>query len=333
MCFLKRMVPQQTEFYWSCLVRTLPIVLWIGLLAALIMSTPLLADSPPVPQNQGENRNDSPGSEKLTLLVMDPLAAPLACDCVQGYAQRDYQMLGAFLEKELQRPVEVVFAESISEGMEEATGEMAIIIGKHSVIVAGAKSAKLKLSPKMRLTDVNDSVDQTGLIVVRTGNAAKSVEDLVNYRILFGPRECDEKHAAPLALLREHQWKSAESAEARETCTSCSVAAKQLMEMQDGDPVAAVISSYAQPLLEGCGNIKKGDLRVVGESKPVPFITAFVNQAMPEATQAQIVAALADVELQADLLTALETGSGFVPWETGPSQGEPSEAKLLVKKK
>ena len=37
--------------------------------------------------------------EPLRLVVMDPLAAPLACDCVGGYAQRDYTRLGAFLEE------------------------------------------------------------------------------------------------------------------------------------------------------------------------------------------------------------------------------------------
>jgi hypothetical protein len=29
----------------------------------------------------------------LTMIVMDPLAAPLACPCVKGYAQRDYEKL------------------------------------------------------------------------------------------------------------------------------------------------------------------------------------------------------------------------------------------------
>ena len=30
------------------------------------------------------------GPEPLCLVVMDPLAAELACPCVAGYAQRDY---------------------------------------------------------------------------------------------------------------------------------------------------------------------------------------------------------------------------------------------------
>ena len=33
---------------------------------------------------------------KLVLVVMDPLSAPLACDCVEGYAQRKYEKLRTF---------------------------------------------------------------------------------------------------------------------------------------------------------------------------------------------------------------------------------------------
>ena len=39
----------------------------------------------------------------LTLVVMDPLAAPLSCPCVEGYAQRDYEKLATFLRDELKR--------------------------------------------------------------------------------------------------------------------------------------------------------------------------------------------------------------------------------------
>ena len=100
-----------------------------------------------------------------------------------------------------------------------------------------------------------------------------------------------------------------------EIAAACSMAAKQLMELESDIKAAAVISSYAEPLLEGCGNIQKGDLRVVGETGPVPFVTAFVNEQQPQDVQESILEALRDVELDADLLTSLETGSGFVEWQ------------------
>ena len=50
----------------------------------------------------------------ITIVVMDPLSGPLACDCVQGYAQRKYEVLGAFLQETLKRPVKVVWSESLT---------------------------------------------------------------------------------------------------------------------------------------------------------------------------------------------------------------------------
>ncbi len=39
----------------------------------------------------------------IVMVVMDPLAAPLACACVEGFAQRDYRQLARFLEERLDR--------------------------------------------------------------------------------------------------------------------------------------------------------------------------------------------------------------------------------------
>jgi ABC transporter, phosphonate, periplasmic substrate-binding protein len=119
------------------------------------------------------------------------------------------------------------------------------------------------------LTDLKDQVVQTGLIVVRKDDPAKSVDDLKGYRILFIPADCDEKSAAPVELLRKH---GIQLPDELETSPSCSNAAVALMEMSATTKAAAVISSYAELLLEGCGKLKKGDLRVIGGSKPVPSL-------------------------------------------------------------
>lgn len=55
------------------------------------------------------------GDAGLTVIVMDPLALPLSCPCVKGYAERDYDQLGKFLEGRLHQPVRVVFSESVRE--------------------------------------------------------------------------------------------------------------------------------------------------------------------------------------------------------------------------
>ena len=77
----------------------------------------------------------------LTVVVMDPLAAPLSCPCVQGYAQRDYDKLAKFLESELGRPVAVAFSDSLTAALQKKTdGKADVIIGKHSVVLADAKA-------------------------------------------------------------------------------------------------------------------------------------------------------------------------------------------------
>ena len=75
---------------------------------------------------------------------------------------------------------------------------------------------------------------------------------------------------------------------------------------------AAVISSYAQPLLEGCGSINKGDLRVIGQTDPVPFVTAFVREDLPRTVRAAIEAALLSTGSVPNLLRQLQTHKGFV---------------------
>ncbi len=252
---------------------------------------------------------DDGRAPSLVLIVMDPLSAPLACDCVQGYAQRKYEKLGLFLAKRLKREVKIVWAESLHAAFKETDHRADIVIGKHSVALANAVELKLDLQPIASLTDKDGSLWQKGLFVVRKDDSAQVVSDLSGYRIMFGPSDCDEKYAAPIASLRST---NIEIPEKPEIFSACSVAATKLLELPADEKAAAVISSYAAPLLEGCGTIKKGDIRVIGETQPVRFITAFVNKQLDEPTRNEIIAGLQAVGEDADLLTALETESGFI---------------------
>jgi ABC-type phosphate/phosphonate transport system substrate-binding protein len=260
----------------------------------------------------------------LTLVVMDPLAGPLACDCVQGYAQRKYEKLGVFLTKKLGSKVNVVWAENLKDGLEETKGRADLIIGKHSVVLADAASNKIEVQPLAQLTDQQESVEQTGLFVVRANDKAQSVVDLKGYRIIFGPADCEEKSAAMVQLLKDT---GITVPSPMETSPSCSSAAITLMELPADVKAAAVISSYASPLLEGCKKVKKGDLRIIGESKPVPFITMFVGKHVPDRRVAQISKALDDVGLDPQLLIDLETAAGFVKWEESKASEKPSPTK------
>lgn len=248
----------------------------------------------------------------LTLVVMDPLCDKLACDCVEGYAQRKYEVLGAFLTKKLKRPVKVFWGETIESALEGTKAKPHIIVGKHSVVMAGGKERQEAYSAIASLTGSKGGVTQTGLIVVRKNDPAQSVSDLKDYRIFFGPQNCDEKFAAPVNLLKKHGIPVPKKLE---ISGACSEAATKLVELDSKVKAAAIISSYAEPLLAGCGTIKKGDLRVIGTSEKVPFVVAFVNNRLSDATRKSVADSLFETGAHPELTTALQSLIGFVPSE------------------
>lgn len=249
-----------------------------------------------------------PADADWTIVVMDPMAAPLACDCVQGYAQRKYERLADYLADKTGKKVRVVWSESLTKALaEEAAGKAHIVIGKDSVIRHDAKSSKRDLLPMAQLTDMQGSVMQRGLFVVLKDDPAATLLDIEGYSILWGPEDCDEKSAAPRETLKELELDIVNGNE----CASCSIAAKQLAADGLTKKQVAVISSYAAPLLEGCGTIKKGDLRIIGNSDDVPFISVFADANLAKAELDTIARALLQMKSQ-EMLTALETKEGFV---------------------
>lgn len=248
----------------------------------------------------------------LHVIVMDPLSAPLSCDCVKGYAQRKYEKLGEFLARKLERPVKVTWSESLVKATKETEGAAHLVIGKHSVVLHDAKKLSRQYEPIAALTGSDGETTQSGLLVVRTPDAAQKVADLKGYRVFFGPEDCDEKCAVVIDMLKEAMLPIPAG---RETYPSCSNAASKLMELKADEKAVAVISSYAEPLLAGCGAVKKGDLRVIARSKPIPFITAFADGSLSTAEQESLKSALLAVAEEVTLLEALETEAGFVPFE------------------
>ena len=258
----------------------------------------------------------------LSMVVMDPLAAPLSCPCVQGYAQRRYEKLAEYLTEQLGRPVHVTFAESFSNALaKDGCDGIDIAIGKDSVVRYDAAAKQMKVTPLAQLTGKDGKTTQTGLIVVRSSDPAHEVSDLRGYRILFGPRECDEKFSAARLLLTA-AGVTVPPPETAETSAACSDGACKIIDWGDSQKAAAVISSYAAPLLEGCGTIKKGDLRMIGETAPVPFITAFATDRVDDVQRERIRAALLSASTHAELLAALETLVGFVPLDDNYKSGE-----------
>lgn len=246
---------------------------------------------------------------ELSLVVMDPLALPLSCPCVEGYAQRDYEKLAEHLSQSLNRKVRLSFADALETALKKSDGRADIIVGKDSVVRADADKAGHRITAIMRLSDKDGSTEQCGLIVVNKDDPALQVADLGGYDIVFGPAEADEKHTAAKQLLLDHGV----MLPAKLTIdAACSDGACKVIDLGPQSRAAAVISSYAKPLLEGCGTIKKGDLRVVGTTDSVPFITVFVSDRLSENEREAVRAALTEVSREAGVLDALESLMGFV---------------------
>ena len=251
--------------------------------------------------------------EPLSLVVMDPLAAPLSCPCVEGYAQRQYEKFASALAANLGREVTITFAESLAKALQQpGCSHIDIVVGKDSVVRADAVKQKLAMAPIAQLTGKDGKTTQTGLIVVPSGDPAQNVADLGGYRVIYGAPDCAEKFGAARTLLTE-AGVTVPAIEKSETSAACSDGATLILELGDDVRAAAVISSYAAPLLEGCGTVKKGDLRVVATTAPVPFVTLFLSESLPQDQREALKDTLIETSHTAEMLIALESLLGFVP--------------------
>jgi ABC-type phosphate/phosphonate transport system substrate-binding protein len=165
------------------------------------------------------------------------------------------------------------------------------------------------------------------LFVVRQNSTAASILDIENYELLLGPEDCDEKHLVPKATIDDLDVKVTFGKEA----ASCSIAAKQLLASPTTSNQVAVISSYAAPLLEGCGSIKKGDLRVIGETEDVLFISAFASESVSESNRKLLTDCLIAMKDQPEMLVAMETKTGFQNYSPIAPKEEAAKKKPLTR--
>lgn len=266
----------------------------------------------------------------LRVAVGDPLALENACACVAGFAQRDYHRLAGALSGELGRPVEVAFASTLEQARERLGGEPHLLIGKASVVEAQlARAGQAAPACLARLSDRDGRLTLQGVWVVRADDKARRASELAGHRLLLGPAECAEKHAAALELLRAF---GVEAPAAPETCDACTQAARLVAAgpvPDDPRPVAAAVSDYALRLLVGCEAVEAGALRVVGRTAPVPFVAAYAAPALAPGEAGAVSRALLKVSRSSRLRRALESRDGFVSAEALPAEsGLPGEVAL-----
>ncbi|EEF60771.1 PQQ-binding-like beta-propeller repeat protein [Pedosphaera parvula] len=251
------------------------------------------------------------GPEPILLVVMDPLAKELACACVKGHGQRDYRKLAARMETTLKQRVSIEFSDDLAESMVGVSpAREVIVVGDQSLVAHGAKKAGLPCHPVCELTDPDGNTTLTALFIARFDDPARELKDLGGRKVLFGLADGDEKVAASLAALRAA---GVEPVGTPEKHASFSDAALDLLDSQSSPPPVAVIPSYALALLEGCGSVKPGNLKVIGKTQPVPFITVFVADTIPAERQQKLLKTLLNINADAKLLKAMESRDGFRP--------------------
>ncbi|MBN1815960.1 MAG: PQQ-binding-like beta-propeller repeat protein [Sedimentisphaerales bacterium] len=249
----------------------------------------------------------TPQTSTLKIAVLDPLAKPLACACVSGYAQRDYEKLGAFLQKRLEHPVEMVFADNLAKLLEQESGPIHLAIGKYSAVMYDSEKKHMTIRPVAMLTGQEGTTTLTGLFVVRKDDPAQHIKDLRERKILLGPEYAEEKNAAALeALGKEWIYLSREERITAETCRDAA------LDVLENKADVTILSSYCLPLLEGGGTIEKGSLRVIGQTEPVPFITVFMTEYRTGISSDKLVEILGNVKDDPSLLASLESKAGFV---------------------
>ena len=249
--------------------------------------------------------------EPVVLVVLDPLAKELACACVKGFGQRDYRKLAAHLESALKQRVNIEFSDDLAESLAfVGPGREIIVVGEFSLVQHGAKQAAMKCHPVCELTGMDGGTTVTGLFVARASDPAKELKDIAGRKVLFGLIDADAKHAAAMDTLRAAKLDPPAQPVSR---ASGNDAALDVLDSSASPLPVAVIPSYAMRLLEGCGSITPGDLKVIGKTEPVPFITVFLSDNIAAEKEQRILKALPGIGGDAKLLKAMESRDGFKP--------------------
>src|SRR5205085_10175403 len=85
----------------------------------------------------------------------------------------------------------------------KTAGKADLVIGKDSWVRAESAAKKVALAPVAMLSGLDGSTTQKGVVVVAGIDPALTVNDLKGYKVLFGPAEALERHAAAFALVED----------------------------------------------------------------------------------------------------------------------------------
>ncbi len=257
---------------------------------------------------------------------MDPMAEPLSCACVDGMGQRDYQQLADHLEFCTGRAIQLTFEESLKLAIGRIGRNVDLVIGKQSVVRFDAKQTELPLRLVATLSDRRGRTDLRGVLLVRTNDPAQTVSDLKGRKVMLGPPEDAETHAAAKKLLKQHGGDAGTTIETAGSLDAATFA------LADDETDAAALPDFMPMFLEACGKVEKGSLRVLGHTKREPFIGVFASERVNADVEQTLRQALAEAADDALLLDALESKLGFLDPKANREQAAAPPSADVVKK-
>lgn len=245
----------------------------------------------------------------LTFVVMDPLSKELACACVKGYGQRDYRKLTAYLAQELKRDIAIEFSDDLTETLKAigADHEL-VVVGEYSRMLKEAGVARLKIRPLCGLSDPEGDTNIHAVLVAQSKDSVQNLQGITGRKILFALADTEANHKTLQNCLSTVGLTQTPTLEKRSQYTD---AALDVLDSTEPNPPVALVPSYAMRLLQGCGSIKPGELKVIGKTDSFPFITLFVNERLDQTMEAKLEQALLSVGKDAKLLELMESKDGF----------------------
>jgi outer membrane protein assembly factor BamB/ABC-type phosphate/phosphonate transport system substrate-binding protein len=244
-----------------------------------------------------------PKPRAARLLVVDPTDSgqPLPGEAL---ARPRYDLLGAFFEQRLGRPVQLTVSRTLPEGLKTTGSRPELVIGPGSVVDQLPSQAGTGGRIVAALTDAGGGTTRHAAFAVRSDDPAKDLDGLKDRHVCFAVGEMVELRAAAEAALRQRGLSYNKST------PPASGASAALGVLLDKKADAVVVPGRAVPLLQN-GKLARTDaVRVIGHSAAVPGVHVFIADG-PDA--GRIEAALWDAAKDAKLLAGLTSRVGFVP--------------------
>ncbi len=167
--------------------------------------------------------------------------------------------------------------------------------------------------PVARLTDEHGAADLAGLFIMRADDPARTIGDLADHKIVFGPADEEERHSWALADSLAVRHNTGAALAGRPTCRDRLAGRRTAPGGCGGD---------FQLCPGPGGDQERGRRRGVPRNRPdspQPFITVFVAGRMGPMTEQAITDALLSVQAHPPLLAALASKAGFVPLQDKPA--------------